>query len=310
MPRAATPSFRRRPRRPRRSGSVLLAREPAQLTTGANAADSGGTDPDHVHRRREQVSVERAMQSGWCLAGENDTVAPVRDKGTFRLEVDEASDLSLLVAHVISTLIQDRMGFVVDLVVKHHLNHSIEQVAFGAVDASVEIQLTETRDLTTYEQLVEVDELAIDMGPTGYSNRAGWYLANGHLVADEQACMHADYWHTLARPAALDMLLNANEVEPGRDEYGRPVCDVRFGDRGFCPPGTGKFFSRACTASGYSVTDQGRPCKALLAHYPSYDEGANEQVWLRHTGFSSPLQLTLSCCQQQSRLMRLRLVVC
>lgn len=242
------------------------------------------------------------MEAGWCLGtDENNTAAPSRDRGNFTLEVDEASDLSLLVAHVVTTLIEDKLGFAVNLVVKHHLNHSIEQVALGAVDASVEIQLTEARDQETYQRFVEEYEMALDMGPTGYSNRAGWYLANGHLLANEELCTHEDYWHTFTHPADLGSLLPANEVQPGRDDEGLLVCDATYGDRGFCPPESGKYFSRACTPGGYSVEEQGRPCRALLAHFPSYDEGVNEQLVnnlgcvIRESGLPCPIIYVWRC---------------
>ena len=355
---------------------------PGSSAGTAAAAGAAGARP--ASRRRLQsmytnsgtngTALQSDTRRGWCLGGEGDddsTLTPF--KGNFSLEVDDASDLSLLVAHVLATLIEDRLGFEVNLVEKHFIDHSIERVARGDVDASVEIQLTEARDQDIYTQLVEIQELAIDVGPTGYSNHAGWYLANGHVLANEELCTHEDYWHTFTRGAALGAMLTANEVEPGLNATGAAVCDISRGDplkNGYCPADTGKYFSRACTASGFSASfgaeqaaipasctavastcvesnvtgsfdgsgsygameacalnldssgcevsfgcafsagsgstacaletdkrscmsastaggclfDAGRvgttqrPCKALLAHYPSYDAGVNEQL--------------------------------
>ena len=236
----------------------------------------------HTIPTRNGTALQSDTRRGWCLGGiGNGTEGAAPFRGNFSLEVDDANDLSLLVAYVLATLIEDKLGFEVNLVARHFIDHSIERVARGDVDASVEIQLTEAREKDIYTRLVEIEELALDLGPTGYSNSAGWYVANGHVITDEELCLHQDHWHTLTHTAALGAMLTANEVAPGVNFTGGPVCDIARGDpleHGYCPPTTGKYFSRACTASGFSTAVPGRPCRALLAHYPSYDVGVNEQL--------------------------------
>eukprot|EP01050_Picozoa_sp_SAG11_P001002 SAG11_NODE_40_length_21525_cov_16.276066_2_plen_1632_part_00 len=254
-------------------GMPLLyqTREPPVVESGR----ARRAQEEEEEEEEEEDVISQSAYPGWCLSQRNTS------RGNFTLEVDDASDLSLLVAHVAAILIKDKLGYDVNLISRHQVLNSIERVALGVVDASVEIQLTEARDQAIYQHLVEEQELALDLGPTGYSNQAGWFLANGHLLEEkrihDEHCAYVDYWHTFAQDHILQVMLAANDVEPGITHDGELVCDITT-NNGFCPTGTGKYFSRACTGDGYAVTNTSRLCVALLAHYPSYDQSVNEQL--------------------------------
>ena len=245
---------------------------PPRRAPPAAQAASGGTQ-QRLRRTQQQQALQ--MQSttypGWCLEVNHSSWV-----SGFKLEVDEGSDLSLVVAHVAKILIEDKMGFDVELISRHEITNSIDRVALGEVDASVEVQLSERRDVEIYEERVRNQELALDLGPTGYANSAGWFVANGHLLHDPESCTYQDYWHTFTQVPALEMMLTANEVEAGVNDNGNLVCNPQ--DGGFCQNEDGKYFGRACNSDGFAIADITRPCRVILAHYPSYDYSVNEQL--------------------------------
>ena len=168
------------------------------------------------------------------------------------------------------------MRFDVELIPRHEITNSIDRVALGEVDASVGVQLSERRDVDIYEEMVRNQELALDLGPTGYANSAGWFVANGHLLHDPESCTYQDYWHTFTQVPALEKMLTANEIGAGVNDNGNLVCNPQ--DGGFCQNDDGKYFGRACNSDGFAIADITRPCRAILAHYPSYDYSVNEQL--------------------------------
>jgi hypothetical protein len=226
------------------------------------------------------------------------------------LEVDQGSDLSILAGYVAKILIEERIGFGVDLMVKPASAGAIERLARGGqADVNMAAITEAAVDVQQYNRLVQQEDLVVDLGPTGFSVQGGWFtraVANtSRLSAAAGMCVDPNYHLTYEKPAAMQALglLAARDVESARQlPDGSYVCDRTKGaGRGFCPPGSGgKYFSRACDAQGYALSSPDpanpRPCRALLVQHPGIDAAVNEQLVnsARSTSCPPPSLLILS----------------
>jgi hypothetical protein len=89
------------------------------------------------------------------------------------------------------------------------------------------------------------------------------------------------YIMTYTRPDILQTMLRADAVEPYSyttgDKTGQFACNASAG-RGFCGD-NGIYYSKMCNnVTGMSLVDPSRPCRALIAHQPSFDPAVNEQL--------------------------------
>eukprot|EP01043_Picozoa_sp_COSAG02_P087213 COSAG02_NODE_24527_length_685_cov_1.302048_1_plen_120_part_01 len=95
------------------------------------------------------------------------------------------------------------------------------------------------------------------------------------------SCSSPGYIMTYKNDEILDGMLRADEVEPYRyvegEHAGQYACNASAG-RGFCGE-NGIYYSKMCdNVTGMSIADPSRPCRALIAHLPSFDPAVNEQL--------------------------------
>ena len=95
------------------------------------------------------------------------------------------------------------------------------------------------------------------------------------------SCSSPGYIMTYKSHQILDGMLRADAVEPYRyttgEAAGQFACNASAG-RGFCGE-NGIYYSKMCdNVTGMSVADPSRPCRALIAHQPSFDPAVNEQL--------------------------------
>jgi hypothetical protein len=104
------------------------------------------------------------------------------DTGTLDLvmEVDDGSDLNILASHVAKVLLEEVIGFRVDLRSRADSDKAMERLALerrypDSVDINMGVMAEAKTNVAAYNKFVQEESLLIDLGPTGYSVQSGWF---------------------------------------------------------------------------------------------------------------------------------------
>lgn len=157
-----------------------LRRAKAAREAGAAQALPAADTP--VRRRRAQGGN---FSVGACLGHPTPpSLARNGDTGTLDLaiEVDDGSDLNILASHVAKILLEEVIGFRVDLRSEPDSDGAMERLALErerfpdeAIDINMGVMAEAKANVEIYNRLVAEQNLLIDLGPTGYSVQAGWF---------------------------------------------------------------------------------------------------------------------------------------
>ena len=96
------------------------------------------------------------------------------------MEVDDGNDLNILASHVAKVLLEEVIGFRVDLRSRPDSDKAMERLALdrrmpNSVDVNMGVMVEAKANVATYDKFVGEDSLLIDLGPTGYSVQSGWF---------------------------------------------------------------------------------------------------------------------------------------
>ena len=160
-----------------RSAKQKKARSAALGTPDADAAASRT-------RARRRAQDDRGNYSvGTCLGYPTPpSMQRNADTGVLDLvmEVDDGNDLNILASHVAKVLLEEVIGFRVDLRSRPDSDKAMERLALdrrmpNSVDVNMGVMVEAKANVATYDKFVGEDSLLIDLGPTGYSVQSGWF---------------------------------------------------------------------------------------------------------------------------------------
>ena len=167
----------------------------AKLRRNHNAVRRPAETPAAPRRRRAQDDVAL----GRCLG--RPLPPSIRDNVTdsdlqLTVEVDDGSDLNILSSHVAKVLLEEVIGFKVSIYSTRDAAGAMYRLALEKngpndgcrlddctpVDINMGVMAESKLDVETYDQLVEDENLVMDLGATGYSVQAGWFVRDRQTV--------------------------------------------------------------------------------------------------------------------------------
>ena len=169
----------------------------AKLRRNHNAVRRPAETPAAPRRRRRRAQDDVAL--GRCLG--RPLPPSIRDNVTdsdlqLTVEVDDGSDLNILSSHVAKVLLEEVIGFKVSIYSARDAAGSMYRLALEKdgpndgcrlddctpVDVNMGVMAESKLDVETYDQLVEDENLVMDLGATGYSVQAGWFVRDREAV--------------------------------------------------------------------------------------------------------------------------------
>lgn len=250
------------------------ARDAREAALPPAEAPSAGVASRPVWRRAQEDDIVR----GQCL-GLPQPPSMARNPLTLTVEVNDGSDLNILASHVAKVLLEEVIGFGVNLKSMASNDGAMQRLALqpgqpdstygDPVDLNIGIMAEAKVNVELYNKLVAEENLVTDLGPSGYSVQAGWFTQDR---LQQSSCDSPSYAMTYTDPTFLGDLTRADEIAPyalshttSQGVAGDYACNGTAG-RGFCGP-NGIYYSKMCdSVTGMSLADPTRPCRALIAH--------------------------------------------